>query len=1370
MSLWKRAGGGPADATLKYKTLLLGNPKNVEAHTHLGLHYYKEALQNEESDSSSSSDGDEEEDSSRRRRRRARQTPLNAKTKENIRSLEQACHHLVAAVENGMNTGEVWFSLGMAQHTLWEYTWDDTVDEDGDGVDDRLQEAQTSFQNAFKFPMFLTNAKLYLQVAIVYEDFGTFEGALQMYAHIVTTFPDYPAMGQVLLRAAALCMHPNVQMMDEAVKYWEFLLDNPPVPYTTGSILFQLGRAYQLQGGNNARKSDECFREAYMQEHSVSLGKAAQHYKQWTRDPQTWRRRAVFHRDNKLHVLAADAYLMAIRLGDDDDPALYFQLALVLRRMLVKSQGQQCMERAHMLDPYNVVYRNKLKIYSLDVWRPRLEHQDRSATKIQARVRGINGRKIGLPFLVTERAYRWKRNRAATTIQSWWRFLTFRWTLRRQRYLVGKSLGRIRLRRAEHAVERWVEWADGHRVWRLRRLRAALHIERWYRGQQARVEYERVKRANEAKVQRMARKIHLRLAYTSIKAWESYVVWIIDVKEPFFATSIQRWYRHIKWRVQFLYQRRLVLQSLENIRIHTLASTLHQLRKMCVFQRMTRVNRRHRRRDKFARALSVWRWWACEHVVWWRTVRKPILQKDVRYQAFLAAENLVNRRDLNIDPAPVGASFVATDDDRQENGIRRATDMFWKLVQIWGNVYGQGGERQLSFMNARLPKDTYFRASSKYFAKDIQTSILRKEMERHHAPVHPIKAQALELEQKFVETHWAAIRAVPKPLDPAIVALTLPSNLRKLSGGFDSTLGRKAKLRMKAKRLTGRNTAVHLKPFGGAGLDHPPRTEKEEHQRFWGFPEWYGPGMYGTIETRKRRLPGLQEQQMERAELLRMRKEEAGQREVDLRRLVASKEADYLRFKDTAVICGPMAPRLFFTCSMPGRLYGQMVYTAVSRVQLWWKLLIPVRRERKLHGAITIQKTFRASQGRHRVVLMHKIARSLGRIRNRVMASCYAQWKQTWRTMSVARRMMRRAMNMQLTVRWNAWHEVVLGAKKGRLEKVRRVMNKMRNAKKWRILAAWYEYVQRLWQVKKMMWRAMAGIKEYCFDVWHDNVTDILRHRLEMKAATDMQRWFRGKLGRNKFAWVKFRRTRLANHLQRIVRGFLGRVRTRYRRIELALEERKSERRKMWEDDRCQREAARCAEETRNNEEAAHVRMAHVKAIEDHAAATEVSATRKKSMPYTAAEKARARDILRGTEENMRAQLRRKEELAALKDPTMAATKPFQKAAVTLELIASGDGEVLTRGEALHRARQELRLECAIIAGQKARVAYRQVHPPRFSCEECHVTFFDEHMCEVHLCSTAINPRNGLETDHLFNSHGHLLHAVTPGTREKTLL
>ena len=157
---------------------------------------------------------------------------------------------------------------------MWEYTWDDVIDEDGDGVDDRLQEAQTSFQNAFKFPLFLSNANLYFQVAIVYEDFGSFEGSLQMYSHILTNFPDFPGLGITLLRAAALCMHPQLQMINESVRYWEFLLDSPPVPYTQSSILFQLGRAYQLQmTPDSQRKSNEAFRECYKIEHAVGKQK-----------------------------------------------------------------------------------------------------------------------------------------------------------------------------------------------------------------------------------------------------------------------------------------------------------------------------------------------------------------------------------------------------------------------------------------------------------------------------------------------------------------------------------------------------------------------------------------------------------------------------------------------------------------------------------------------------------------------------------------------------------------------------------------------------------------------------------------------------------------------------------------------------------------------------------------------------------------------------------------------------------------------------------------------------------------------------------------------------------------------------------------
>ena len=75
---------------------------------------------------------------------------------KHINILQASCDHLFSATTFGTNTAEVWCSLGRAQHGLWEYTWDDVVDEDGDGIDDRLQEAQTSFQNAFKFPLFFS--------------------------------------------------------------------------------------------------------------------------------------------------------------------------------------------------------------------------------------------------------------------------------------------------------------------------------------------------------------------------------------------------------------------------------------------------------------------------------------------------------------------------------------------------------------------------------------------------------------------------------------------------------------------------------------------------------------------------------------------------------------------------------------------------------------------------------------------------------------------------------------------------------------------------------------------------------------------------------------------------------------------------------------------------------------------------------------------------------------------------------------------------------------------------------------------------------------------------------------------------------------
>ena len=82
MSLWKRVGGGGGNngtnEILKYKTILLGDPKNAKAHEKLGLIYFIQAMEEDDSDSDSSSSSDDESD----------ETPRSTVTTESQKKLK----------------------------------------------------------------------------------------------------------------------------------------------------------------------------------------------------------------------------------------------------------------------------------------------------------------------------------------------------------------------------------------------------------------------------------------------------------------------------------------------------------------------------------------------------------------------------------------------------------------------------------------------------------------------------------------------------------------------------------------------------------------------------------------------------------------------------------------------------------------------------------------------------------------------------------------------------------------------------------------------------------------------------------------------------------------------------------------------------------------------------------------------------------------------------------------------------------------------------------------------------------------------------------------------------------------------------------
>ena len=236
----------------------------------------------------------------------------------------------------------------------------------------------------------------------------------------------------------------------------------------------------------------------------------------------------------------------------------------------------------------------------------------------------------------------------------------------------------------------------------------ATNIQRWYRRHKARIKYEAEKRENERKVKAAVKRIHYRLAHQAIKAWDAYVVWIIEVKETINATTIQCWRRHIKWRETFLRNRQLILKSLERIRIHQIDSSFAQLLKMTRFQKMTRINRKNV--EGQSRQFRAWKWYKFEYLPWWFDKERPARRRMLQVAIKKCVDEYVDPKDLRIIPRPAGDSFlqqyeIEPHSSRIAVAKQRALVMYNKVVNLWLEVYGQVG-RENCFMNV-LPQHIF---------------------------------------------------------------------------------------------------------------------------------------------------------------------------------------------------------------------------------------------------------------------------------------------------------------------------------------------------------------------------------------------------------------------------------------------------------------------------------------------------------------------------------------------------------------------------------------------------------------------------------------------------------------------------------------
>ena len=185
---------------------------------------------------------------------------------------------LVQATELGISDGVVWRTLG--EQSLAHYV--DT------GNRDFLDHSYSAYEQASHHWDAVTSPAVQLGLGNVYKEYGSYEGALQVYATIITDFPRWHGIAEVTFQSA--CVLKHMGEFAQAITYLEYILDSPPRCASGLTLLFMLARLYELS--ERTKEANDAFSAVFK-----SFKKANEHdgvpsWRRWHASAGAWRRMA----------------------------------------------------------------------------------------------------------------------------------------------------------------------------------------------------------------------------------------------------------------------------------------------------------------------------------------------------------------------------------------------------------------------------------------------------------------------------------------------------------------------------------------------------------------------------------------------------------------------------------------------------------------------------------------------------------------------------------------------------------------------------------------------------------------------------------------------------------------------------------------------------------------------------------------------------------------------------------------------------------------------------------------------------------------------------------------------------------------------
>ena len=222
-------------------------------------------------------------------------------------------------------------------------------------------------------------------------------------------------------------------------------------------------------------------------------------------------------------------------------------------------------------------------------------------------------------------------------------------------------------------------------------------------------------------------------------------------------------------------------------------------------------------------------------------------------------------------------------------------------------------------------------------------------------------------------------------------------------------------------------------------------------------------------------------------------------------------------------------------------------------------------------------------------------------------------------------------------------------------------------------------------------------------------------------------------MDRESTKWLLYRRSKLAVHVQRIVRGFLGRRRVYYLHIEIEQNQRKVNRKKQWNHARGRVMNKHKMEKERLIDENDYLDKAYLKALHDHQMSHRIIDRRgnvtEKEKPYTKQEKAKALEMKLRDTKLRKDFIKRHREIEDLKSIRHAADGDEEH-----DPVVYSPPTVMRTSEYLVKAREFFIAKAADKTKMDAKNQFRRDNPPDIVCETCHATFHDKYGLSVHIC------------------------------------